>query len=267
MRRLRGDLSVTWACRWHGLARTVGYHFVSIRLCGDTSERGLQTSRAGNIPEKKKKCTTVDSSSIFRIVDGHYYYSDRGALTMCGIVGLFLKDAALEPQLGALLTKMLSIMSDRGPDSAGFAVFGDAIPGTIKLTVRGPRDFDFPALIHKLKAAGITVSHCERDTHIVLRIPTGEEDVVRAAIASIPELSVVGSGRRMEIFKEVGQARSGRRTVSASRPWPAPTPSDTPGWRPSPQLRPMARTLSRPVPDQCLVHNGSLSNHNRCAAN
>ena len=46
---------------------------------------------------------------------------------MCGIVGLFLKDAALEPQLGALLTKMLSIMSDRGPELAGFAVFGDAI--------------------------------------------------------------------------------------------------------------------------------------------
>lgn len=43
---------------------------------------------------------------------------------MCGIVGLFLKDEALEPQLGALLAGMLEVMTDRGPDSAGFAVYG-----------------------------------------------------------------------------------------------------------------------------------------------
>ena len=38
---------------------------------------------------------------------------------MCGIVGLFLKDKSLEPQLGAMLTDMLITMTDRGPDSAG----------------------------------------------------------------------------------------------------------------------------------------------------
>ena len=38
---------------------------------------------------------------------------------MCGIVGLFLKDPKLEPQLGAMLTDMLITMTDRGPDSAG----------------------------------------------------------------------------------------------------------------------------------------------------
>lgn len=41
---------------------------------------------------------------------------------MCGIVGLFLKDRALEPQLGSMLTDMLVTMSDRGPDSAGIAI-------------------------------------------------------------------------------------------------------------------------------------------------
>ena len=45
---------------------------------------------------------------------------------MCGTVGLFLKDRALEPQLGSLLGGMLVTMSDRGPDSAGFAVYGSA---------------------------------------------------------------------------------------------------------------------------------------------
>jgi glutamate synthase domain-containing protein 1 len=37
---------------------------------------------------------------------------------MCGIVGLFLKDKALEPQLGQMLSDMLITMTDRGPDSA-----------------------------------------------------------------------------------------------------------------------------------------------------
>ena len=33
---------------------------------------------------------------------------------MCGIVGLFLKDKTLEPQLGEMLTEMLVTMTDRG---------------------------------------------------------------------------------------------------------------------------------------------------------
>ena len=44
---------------------------------------------------------------------------------MCGIVGLFLKDQGLQPQLGELLSEMLVTMSDRGPDSAGIAIYGD----------------------------------------------------------------------------------------------------------------------------------------------
>ena len=43
---------------------------------------------------------------------------------MCGIVGLFLKDQGLRPQLGSLLSDMLVTMSDRGPDSAGIAIYG-----------------------------------------------------------------------------------------------------------------------------------------------
>ena len=40
---------------------------------------------------------------------------------MCGIVGLYLKNPRLEPQLGQLFEPMLQAMTDRGPDSAGFA--------------------------------------------------------------------------------------------------------------------------------------------------
>ena len=61
---------------------------------------------------------------------------NRGRLPMCGIVGLFLKNEALEPELGKMMTTMLATMCERGPDSAGFAVYGGGDDGSVKLTVR-----------------------------------------------------------------------------------------------------------------------------------
>src|SRR5258707_872043 len=53
---------------------------------------------------------------------------------MCGIVGLFLKNPKLRPELGGYLGTMLTTLSDRGPDSAGFAVYGEVRPDRVKLT-------------------------------------------------------------------------------------------------------------------------------------
>ena len=73
---------------------------------------------------------------------------------MCGIVGLFLKDDALEPHLGAMLTEMLITMTDRGPDSAGIAIYGDEAPGRAKFTVQsGTPAEDFAELDTDLSAA------------------------------------------------------------------------------------------------------------------
>ena len=44
---------------------------------------------------------------------------------MCGIVGLHLREPSLYPRLGELLTGMLCQVAERGPDSAGVAVYGD----------------------------------------------------------------------------------------------------------------------------------------------
>jgi len=46
---------------------------------------------------------------------------------MCGIVGLLVKTPALRERLGELMVPMLIGMTERGPDSAGLAVFGDAV--------------------------------------------------------------------------------------------------------------------------------------------
>src|SRR3954464_6134257 len=55
---------------------------------------------------------------------------------MCGIVGLYCKSPELEPRLGEYLAAMLVQMSDRGPDSAGVAVYRDPAPsGSTKVTL------------------------------------------------------------------------------------------------------------------------------------
>ena len=180
---------------------------------------------------------------------------------MCGIVGLYLKDRTLEPELGALLAGMLGTLCDRGPDSAGFAVYGGAAPGAIKLTVRGPRGSDFAAIVRRLEARGPSIPYIVRDTHLVLTVPTAQEAVVRRGIAMMPELTVVGSGRRMEIFKEVGRpdhvaARFGLDTMSGTHGI-GHTRMATKSAVTTDGAHPFTTG-----PDQCLVHNGSLSNHN-----
>ncbi|HZX82299.1 MAG TPA: glutamine amidotransferase family protein [Reyranella sp.] len=175
---------------------------------------------------------------------------------MCGIVGLFLKDPKLEPQLGAMLSEMLDVMCDRGPDSAGFAVYGAGTAGLIKLTLRGPAGTDFNTL-------GAQLGHpiVARDTHAVLSVPAAEEIAVRARLASLaPQIVVVGAGSRMELYKEVGlpvevarrfklEAMSGTHAIGHTR-MATESAVTTDGAHPF-----------STGPDQCLVHNGSLSNH------
>jgi hypothetical protein len=65
---------------------------------------------------------------------------------MCGIVGLFLKDYKLAPELGAYLAAMLGTLCDRGPDSGGFAVYRDAMPepvNTPEIRIPCPEDRKF----------------------------------------------------------------------------------------------------------------------------
>ena len=45
---------------------------------------------------------------------------------------------------------MLATLYDRGPDSAGFAVYGSGTPGAIKLTLRAPKDFDLTRIMRDI---------------------------------------------------------------------------------------------------------------------
>src|SRR5262245_22083442 len=99
---------------------------------------------------------------------------------MCGIAGIFLKDHSLEPRLGALLTGMLAPLSDRGPDSAGFAVYGEPTTDHVKLTLRAPTGYDYEPL---LRIAGPVPAPPQiHDTHLVITVPAERQATVLTLI-------------------------------------------------------------------------------------
>lgn len=182
---------------------------------------------------------------------------------MCGIVGLFAKDAALEKELGAHLATMLASLSDRGPDSAGFAVYAPPIDGNVKLTLRGPAGYDFDALTVALRGRlSGAVSMQPRGTHAVLAVSSAEQAIVRSVLAAIaPELVVVGTGHRMELYKEVGAPAKVARQFDLAHMQGSHGIGHTRMATESAVTTDGAHPYSTGA-DQCLVHNGSLSNHN-----
>jgi glutamate synthase domain-containing protein 1 len=184
---------------------------------------------------------------------------------MCGIVGLFAKSPEVEERLGVHLAAMLGQMSDRGPDSAGVAVYRDpAPPGSSKLTLHSadPRE-DWDAVARALaEAFGGDPEPAVRASHAVLVVdadPSEAEDWVRG---NRPDLRVMSAGSVIEIYKDVGlphefvvqfgledltgtHALGHTRMATESRVTTAGSHPFSTGF------------------DLCLVHNGSLSNHNR----
>jgi len=181
---------------------------------------------------------------------------------MCGIVGLFIKDPSLEPELGRLTAGMLATLSDRGPDSAGFAVYGQGRNGETKLTLRGKSAAAMKEAVERIGRAFSGANIMLHDTHVVVGVDDGSLPRLTEWLAlEMPDIEVVGRGRRMELYKEVGRpenvterfdlaAMHGTHAIGHTR-MATESAVTTDGAHPYSTGR-----------DQCLVHNGSLSNHN-----
>ena len=103
---------------------------------------------------------------------------------MCGIVGLFLKDKSLEPELGMMLSDMLVTMTDRGPDSAGIAIYGNDEKSSGKITIQSDNpDENFKNLDKEISTiTGTPVSLKIKSTHAVLDVETSSIPAVRKAL-------------------------------------------------------------------------------------
>jgi amidophosphoribosyltransferase len=183
---------------------------------------------------------------------------------MCGIVGLFLKNEALQGDLGRLTGLMLRELCDRGPDSAGFAIYGKETAKVTKLCMVSRNGaIDWAAIAKELGAAiGAKVTVEEVEDHAIFKT-TGAGDTARKwLIDNVPGAYVLSQGQSIEIFKGVGHpaaimdrlelaGRSGTHAIGHTR-----------------MATESAVTVAGSHPfstgdDTCLVHNGSLSNHNR----
>lgn len=187
---------------------------------------------------------------------------------MCGIVGLLLKKPALHERLGELMVPMLIGMTERGPDSAGMAVFGPPLPGQPRkislysgLTDDGAA-YDWVGLVDAINAAlKVHATPAIKGNHAVLRFE-GQAEPVKAFVKSYDaKLHLLSTGRSIELYKDIGTPAqvaerydfahlAGSHLVGHTR-----------------MATESAVTPDRAHPftageDFCLVHNGSLSNPN-----
>ena len=184
---------------------------------------------------------------------------------MCGIVGLFAKSAEMEESLGEHLAAMLAQMNDRGPDSAGVAIYRDpAASGSSKLTLFSPAPLqDWEALAAELrKAFGGSPEASVRSSHAVV-VVEAEAPEAESWIREVhPELRVMSAGQSIEIYKETGRPEDFIRQFALTDFHGTHALGHT---RMATESR-VTTAGSHPFStglDVCLVHNGSLSNHNR----
>ena len=184
---------------------------------------------------------------------------------MCGIVGLYLKKPELEGQLGKLFEPMLEAMTDRGPDSAGFAIYGDEVAdGWVKLTLQaGDICYDWKALMGALEGRlGCSLDWFQNASAAVLKAHSAEEPV-RAALAELaPDVRIMSAGQSIEILKGMGLPAE----ISSRFGLAGMKGSHIIGHTRMATESAVTMEGSHPFStgaDLCLVHNGSLSNHFR----
>jgi methylamine---glutamate N-methyltransferase subunit A len=183
---------------------------------------------------------------------------------MCGIVGIFCKSPALEERLGELVSGMLIQMGDRGPDSAGIAIYRDPVGmGASKLSLHSAGTArDWTAVTDSAAAAfGVSRSIEVTSSHLLLDVEA-EPDAAEAWAAGLPDVTVMSTGRKIEIYKEAVRPAAfveifGLTTMAGSHAI-GHTRMATESKVTTAGSHPFSTGL-----DLCLVHNGSLSNHNR----
>ena len=175
-----------------------------------------------------------------------------------------MKAPSLYAELGQLTSLMLHEMCDRGPDSAGFAVYAESPSNATKIcAVARNGNAEWLRIADRLAAelgAEVTVQVIE--DHAIFKTEGDGDEARKWLIDNAPDATVLSQGHSIEIFKGVGdpdaiakrlnlQGLSGTHAIGHTR-----------------MATESAVTLAGSHPfstgeDTCLVHNGSLSNHNR----
>jgi methylamine---glutamate N-methyltransferase subunit A len=167
---------------------------------------------------------------------------------MCGIAGLFSKSSDVSESLGRHLGDMLLQLGDRGPDSAGVAIYRNPAPaGSSKVTLHAPA----PGYEWTGVCAALDVT-----------VDTDAESAVGWLRERYPELRVMSAGEAIEIYKEAGHPADFLERFAFSELGGSHALGHTRMATESKVTTDGSHPFSTGL-DLCLVHNGSLSNHNR----
>ncbi|MBO09152.1 MAG: amidophosphoribosyltransferase [Planctomycetaceae bacterium] len=183
---------------------------------------------------------------------------------MCGIVGLLIRRPELRARLGELAVPMLDCMGDRGPDSAGLAVF-DSQPKSTRLGFslywrEGVSDWDSLLRHHRERVEGEATLDENGDNGLLWTEMT-QPEVAAWLGQDWPGVSLLSAGNSIRLYKDEGHPReiamrygfasfSGSHLVGHTR---MATES---------MVSPAHAHPFTAGQDFCLVHNGSLSNPN-----
>ncbi|MBD3884880.1 class II glutamine amidotransferase [Phormidium tenue FACHB-886] len=183
---------------------------------------------------------------------------------MCGIVGLLIKKPELREALGELMVPILLGMAQRGPDSAGLAVFTETLDKSHRKysLYAGGQALDWAALTAEFQKHFQADAHLQTNgNHAVLSSSLAPETVKAWLKQHYPQLHVLSTGRTIDLYKEIGKPAAvadrynfkslkGSHAVAHTRM--ATESAVTPA-----HAHPFTAGE-----DFCLVHNGSLSNPN-----
>src|SRR6187551_3505853 len=126
---------------------------------------------------------------------------------MCGIIGLLMKSKGDQPSLGRLMTPMFACMAERGPDSAGLAVFEPPVAaGQRRFNLFIPdRGFDWPGLLNRFKQqTGAQGEITAQENHAVL-VSAIEPAALKSWLAkNEPSLHLLSVGRHIDVYKDEG---------------------------------------------------------------
>ena len=184
---------------------------------------------------------------------------------MCGIVGLYLKNPEYRPHLGRLFAPMLIEMTERGPDSAGLAVYRvDGDDAEAKVTVYSAADdHDWSGLARAASTGlGLDVTVEPISTHAILRARIAAATLRDWLQANCPDLRIMSSGSVLEIYKETGLPEEVLARFGVSQMAGSHMIGHTRMATESAVTTEGAHPFNT-GDDLCLVHNGSLSNHHR----
>ncbi|MEO5766413.1 MAG: class II glutamine amidotransferase [Casimicrobiaceae bacterium] len=183
---------------------------------------------------------------------------------MCGIVGLLVKTPSMRDQLGELMLPMLIGMSERGPESAGLAVFTEPVAADHRkfsvYTVVEAAGWDEFTLAAKRDLGGDTTVTAQANHAVVLT--SALPGSVKAWLARhYPAHHLLSIGQSIDLYKDTGTPAEVAQRYHFSELQGSHLVGHTR------MATETAVTPARAHPftageDFCLVHNGSLSNPN-----